>query len=105
MNAAILYVDVPWEESLRKNRSRFNPDRPDSILEHSLPDEKLKHLYYECDFKELAKNTHGYLDINEIKVPYAIFDNQNDLTTNPGQKLVNEFSKCMGWLWELTNHA
>jgi hypothetical protein len=105
MNAAILYVDVPWEESLRKNRSRFNPDRPDSILEHSLPDEKLKHLYYECDFKELAKNTHGYLDINEIKVPYAIFDNQNDLTTNPGQKLVNEFSKCMGWLWELTNYV
>ena len=31
---AVLYVEVPWEESLRKNRKRFNPDKPDSILEH-----------------------------------------------------------------------
>jgi len=39
---AILYINVSWEESLRKNRARFNPDRPDSILEHGLSDEKLK---------------------------------------------------------------
>ncbi|MCF6277224.1 MAG: hypothetical protein L3J16_00525, partial [Anaerolineales bacterium] len=30
--AAVMYVRVPFEESLRKNRRRFNPDRPDSIL-------------------------------------------------------------------------
>lgn len=36
--AAILYISVSYEESLRKNRRRFNPDRPDSILEHGLPD-------------------------------------------------------------------
>lgn len=104
-NAVILYVDVPWEESLRKNRSRFNPERPDSILEHGLPDEKLKHLYYECDFKELASNFHGFLNIKEVQVPYAIFDNHNDLTTRPGQEFVNELSKCMGWLWDLGNYA
>jgi len=34
-----IYIDVTWEESLRKNRLRFNPQRPDSVLEHSLPDE------------------------------------------------------------------
>jgi hypothetical protein len=104
-NAAILYVDVPWEESLRKNRDRFNPEKPDSILEHSLPDEKLKRMYYECDFKELVNNTHGFLDINNIAVPYAIFNNQNDLTTNPGQEFVNELSKCLDRLWELENHS
>jgi len=43
--AACLYVDVTYEESLRKNRARFNPERPDSILEHGLPDEKLERLY------------------------------------------------------------
>jgi hypothetical protein len=104
-DAAILYVDVPWEESLRKNRSRFNPEKPDSILEHSLPDEKLQRLYYECDFKELTKNTHGFLNINDMEVPYAIFNNKDDLTTNPSQEFTNELSKCMNWLWELTNHA
>ena len=30
--ACVLYIDVPYEESLRKNRRRFNPNRPDSIL-------------------------------------------------------------------------
>jgi hypothetical protein len=34
--AAVLYVDVSYEESLRKNRKRSNPEKPDSILEHSL---------------------------------------------------------------------
>jgi hypothetical protein len=34
--AAIVYVSVPFEESLRKNRRRFNPQRPESILEHSM---------------------------------------------------------------------
>ena len=42
--AAVLYIDVSWEESLRKNRKRANPDKPDSILEHSLPDQKLERL-------------------------------------------------------------
>ena len=43
--AAIVYVSVPFEESLRKNRRRFNPERPDSILEHALPDDRLQRLY------------------------------------------------------------
>ena len=38
---AVLYIKVSFSESLRKNRRRFNPDKPHSILEHSLPDEKL----------------------------------------------------------------
>jgi len=43
--ARIIYVQVSYEESLRKNRLRFNPQRPDSILEHGLEDEKLERLY------------------------------------------------------------
>ena len=49
--AAILYVDVSWEESLRKNRKRKNPDKPYSILEHSLEDEKIETLYRGDDFR------------------------------------------------------
>jgi len=55
--AAVLYIDVPWEESLRKNRKRFNPEKPDSILEHSLADAKLERLYKETDWGRSAKPT------------------------------------------------
>jgi len=43
--AALVYINVPYEESLRKNRKRFNPNKPDSILEHGLPDDKLEKMY------------------------------------------------------------
>lgn len=94
-NSALIYVDVPWEESLRKNRRRFNPDKPDSILEHSLPDEKLKRLYFECDFKEVAPESNGFLKIRGFKIPYATFNNHKDLTTNPGNDFVAELEKTL----------
>lgn len=94
-NSALIYVDVPWEESLRKNRRRFNPVKPDSILEHSLPDEKLKRLYFECDFKEVAPESNGFLKIRGFKIPYAIFNNSNDLTTKPGNDFVAELEKTL----------
>ena len=50
----IVYVRVSFAESQRKNRRRFNPDRPDSILEHGLSDEKLERLYRDDDWEELA---------------------------------------------------
>ena len=46
--AGVPYVSVSFEESLRKNRRRFNASRPDRILEHSLP-EKLEKLYSHDD--------------------------------------------------------
>ena len=56
---AILYVDVSYSESLRKNRKRFNPDRPDSILEHGLSDKKMERMYKEVDFHRLTQRRSG----------------------------------------------
>ena len=100
--SALIYVDIPWEESLRKNRQRFNPDKPDSTLEHSLPDEKLMRLYFECDFKEIVSENYGFLKIRNFKIPYAIFDNHNDLTTDPGKDFVAELEKCLLTLKKLS---
>ena len=104
-SAAILYVDVPWEESLRKNRERFNPYKPDSILEHSLPDDRLKRLYYECDFKEIAPHPSGFLNVRGFEIPYAIFNNQKDLTTHPGQEFFSELNRCLEKLRDLMIQA
>ncbi len=102
-NAAILYVDVPYEESLRKNRQRFNPDRPDSILEHGLPDDKLERLYKEVDWDEFSKADSEYIEIQGIKVPYAIFENEDDVTTNTPALLAERLEEALSKLWDLKN--
>jgi len=79
--AAVLYVDVSFEESLRKNRKRYNPKDPGSILQHSLPGEKLRRLYGETDWKDLAGSDAGKLDIDGAAVSYAVFENEDDVTT------------------------
>jgi hypothetical protein len=97
---AILYVNVSWQESLRKNRKRFNPDKPDSILEHSLPDNKLERLYRDCDFHEIASNPQGWLPVREYQVPYAVFENEDDVTTAMGEDLGHRLKAVLNTLWE-----
>ncbi len=99
-NAAILYVDVSWEESLRKNKHRFNPEKPDSILEHGLPDAKLKKLYFEEDWHELTAQSPTYLDISGVKVPYVVFDNEKDLTSKLDHEFEKELQECLSNLWK-----
>ena len=98
--SGILYVEVSFEESLRKNRKRFNPDRPDSILEHGLPDEKLERLYSGDDWRSLAAANEGTLTVRNVDVPYAIFENEDDVTTDRGQALGQRLEETLDRLWE-----
>ena len=84
---AIIYIDVSWEESLRKNRARFNPDRPDSILEHGLSDEKMESLYKESDWDKISAADPEFINIQGIPVPYVVFDNEDDVTSQGGGPL------------------
>ncbi|MCB0045008.1 MAG: hypothetical protein KDD92_06245 [Caldilineaceae bacterium] len=99
--AAILYVDVPFEESLRKNRRRFNPDRPDSILEHGLPDEKLRRLYGGTDWFELTAGDPEFLIIHDVRVPYVVFDNHDDVTTDKPAQLAARLEETLARLWRI----
>jgi hypothetical protein len=99
--AAVLYVDVSWEESLRKNRKRANPAKPDSILEHSLPDSKLERLYKEVDWAEVSRGDPHYLALSGMKVPYVVFDNADDVTTQRGQALGARLESALNALWSL----
>jgi len=98
--AAIFYIDVSFEESLRKNRKRFNPDKPHSILEHSLPDEKLRRLYYEVDWDEFTKGCKDYVSIKGIKVPFVVFHNEPDITDKP-DLLSSKLEELLSNLWRL----
>ena len=96
---AILYIDVPWEESLRKNRQRFNPDRPDSILEHGLPDHKLVKMYRYTDWHEIIRSQPERITIRGIDVPYAVFDNADDVTTAQSTQLGLRLEATLNMLW------
>jgi hypothetical protein len=99
--AAILYVRVPYEESLRKNRRRFNPDKPDSILEHGLSDKKLERLYRDDDFATVAPGDSGLVEIRGHSVPFAVFPNQDDVTTGKPEQLATRLESVLGKLWKL----
>lgn len=100
--AAILYIDVSYAESLRKNRKRFNPERPDSILEHGLSDEKLARIYSEVDWHQLSGDLpQGTLEIQGIRVPFVVFENEDDVTTQGGDALGGRLELRLNTLWEL----
>ncbi|MBN1201521.1 MAG: hypothetical protein JXJ20_06660 [Anaerolineae bacterium] len=97
--AAIFYIDVPFSESLRKNRARFNPDKPDSILEHGLTDDKLERLYEDVDWVQVSAGDPETIMIRGVQVPYVVFPNEDDVTTNPGPVLEQRLESRLGVLW------
>jgi hypothetical protein len=99
--AAVLYIDVSWEESLRKNRRRFNPARAHSILEHGLPDEKMERLYRHVDWHDLAPEPTGFLALQGVQVPYAVMANEDDVTTGRGEALEARLEDTLGRLWRV----
>ena len=97
---AILYIDVPYAESLRKNQRRYNPDKPDSILEHGLSNSKLERLYKAVDWAEVTAEVTETISIREYRVPYAVFDNHDDVTTTLGTVFEARLQNVLSMLWE-----
>ena len=98
--AGVIYIDVTWEESLRKNRRRYNPDKPDSILEHALEDKKLEMMYEGSDWKEYSSVDPDHLLVRNHRVPYAVFNNMPEITDQP-ETLGAHLEEVTGKLWNL----
>lgn len=99
-NLSIMYVNVSWNESLRKNRKRYNPKKPDSILEHGLSDKKLEFMYSECDFLEIIEKDTPFISIRDRNVPFTIFENEDDVTSENNPAIRNRLMKCLNALWK-----
>ncbi|MEW6512053.1 MAG: hypothetical protein AB1428_13970 [Bacteroidota bacterium] len=78
--AGLLYIKVSYEESVRRNRKRARKGEEGSILYHSLPDEKMEFYYKTNDWESLAARHPKALTVNEIRVPYAVFENEPEKT-------------------------
>ena len=75
--------------------------RPGSILEHGLPDEKIEILYKDIDWEEISGSDPRYINIMDTQVPYIVFENEDDVTTERGEELGKRLENSLQRLWEL----
>jgi hypothetical protein len=98
--AGILYIQVSYEESVRKNRRRFKPELAHSILYHSLPDEKMELYYKVNDWEKIATGLTGTIAANKVQVPFSVLPNEPEVTDSPA-KLAPVLEDSLNRLWEL----
>jgi hypothetical protein len=98
--ASLLYIRVSYEESVRKNRRRARKGEEDSILYHSLPDEKMEFYYKTNDWAKLESAHPEFITVKGFKIPYAVFENEPEKTLDP--KLIGEeLERATKKLWEI----
>jgi hypothetical protein len=95
---ALMYIRVSYDESVRKNHRRARKGQEDSILYHSLPDEKMEFYYKLNDWEKLEAKDPNFIDVKGLKIPYAVFENEPEKTLDP--KLIgNELERVAKKLW------
>jgi hypothetical protein len=102
--AGIVYIQVSYEESVRKNRRRFKPELAHSILYHSLPDEKMEFYYKTNDWESLTAESPTHIRVRDMRIPYAIFPNEPEVTLDPGP-LGMTLERTLSHLWEMRPRA
>lgn len=98
-NAACMYINVSFEESLRRNRRRYNPQHPDSVLEHTLSDEKMERIYRFDDWETFSAENPRYLSVGAHRLPYVVFENEDDVTAKGGPALGSRLQEALDRLW------
>jgi hypothetical protein len=97
--ASLMYIRVSYEESVRKNKRRAKKGEENSILYHSLPDEKMDFYYKTNDWEILEAKDPDFIDVKGSKIPYAVFENEPEKTLDPeliGRELERVTSKLWG---------
>ena len=98
--ASLIYIKVPYEESVRKNRRRARPGQEDSILYHSLPDEKMEFYYKTNDWEQLEAKDPNFIEVKGHKIPYCAFENMPEKTLDPAL-IAPELERVTKKLWDL----
>jgi hypothetical protein len=98
--ASLMYIRVTYEESVRKNHRRARKGEEDSILYHSLPDEKMEAYYKTNDWDVIEGKDPNYIEVRGHKIPYAVFENMPEKTLDP-RLIGEEIERVTARLWGL----
>jgi hypothetical protein len=79
--AAILYIQVSFEESFRRNSSRYKPGQEESTLFHKVPDRDMLGFFRDNDWQAITGGApDGWLDVGGVKVPFVSMNNEPEAT-------------------------
>jgi len=59
----------------------------------------MRSLYLHDDFGELAAPHPEWLNLRGYRVPYAVFENEDDVTTDTPDLLASRLDEVLGALW------
>jgi len=79
--SAILYINVSFEESYRRNSARYQQAQKESILFHKVPDRDMYGFFRENDWEELSGGAaDGRVTLAGVTVPFVSMLNEPEST-------------------------
>lgn len=101
-HAAILYVDVTGEESVRRNEARYQEKLKHSVLAHKCPDEDMERFYRTDDWREITEGRRdGLITLSGVKVPFVTMGNEPE--SKDSTVLGKRYEDALRLLWSLTS--
>jgi hypothetical protein len=98
--AAILYIQVTYAESQRRNDARFEEALAHSVLAHRVPEEGLIRFSAEHDWLELTDGRDsGYLEVKGLQVPFVTMNNEPELKDDGA--LSDRYGRALSTLYGL----
>jgi hypothetical protein len=98
--AAILYINVSFEESFRRNSARYKPGQEESILFHKVPDRDMLGFFRDNDWVEITAGApDGWLSLAGVRVPFVSMNNEPE-STDP-LVLRDRYADALGRLLDL----
>lgn len=98
--AAILYIQVSFQESFRRNSSRYRPGQESSTLFHRVPDRDMLGFFRENDWQAITGGApDGRLQIGGVPVPFVTMNNEPE-STDP-VLLRGRYARALGRLLHL----
>jgi hypothetical protein len=97
---AILYIEVSFEESYRRNDARYRKGQEESILFHKVPDRDMYGFFRDNDWAALTGGApDGWLTIAGIRMPFVSMPNEPE-STDPAE-LGARYAAALGRLRDL----
>jgi hypothetical protein len=97
--AAILYIEVSHQESVRRNEARYQEKLKSSILAHKTPDRDMERFYSYDDWPEITSGMRdGRLNIKGIEVPFLTLNNEPEIKDPRG--LADRYSPALKKLYD-----